>query len=96
MRFRERSYSGSGLTNRVRKTMIHESGHNMGMASRYASDGSQPATYYVRHGPHCNNNSNRCVMYGILSTHYRYCDVCQDGLRARDLSTLPIGGSSAL
>jgi hypothetical protein len=96
MRFRERSYRGSGLTNRIRKTMIHESGHNMGMASKYASDGSQPATYYERYGPHCNNNSNRCVMYGILSTHYRYCNVCQDGLRARDLSALPIGGSSAL
>ncbi len=96
MRFRERRYRGSGLTNRIRKTIIHESGHNMGLASRYAPDGTQPATYYYNAGPHCHNNHDRCVMYGILHSHYTFCETCGQALRARDLSSLPVSGTSPM
>ncbi len=96
MRFRERSYSGTGLSNRVRNTTIHESGHNMGMASRYAPDGTQPATYYYNAGPHCHNNSDQCVMYGVLQPNYRFCNTCGDALRARNLTNLPVIGTSAM
>lgn len=96
MRGRERDYSGSDLKNSTLKTMIHETGHAMGMASKYASDGTEPATYYESYGSHCNNDSNGCVMYGFAHLKPAYCDVCSDALRARKLDTLPIGGSSAL
>jgi hypothetical protein len=96
MRFRERNYSGAGLTNRIRKTTIHESGHNMGMASRYTPEGTQPGTYYYNAGPHCHENSDQCVMYGILHPRYRFCDTCGDALRARNLETLPVSGTSAM
>lgn len=96
MRYRERKYSGADVKKHTLKTMTHETGHAMGMASKYASDGTTPATYYVRYGSHCNNDSKKCVMYGYASLHPAYCDVCSDGLRGRKLDTLPTDGGNAL
>lgn len=95
MRWRERGYSGTQLVNRTLNTMVHEPGHAMGLAATTLPDGSPCGTTYVKNGHHCNNNSNKCVMYEANSKHTDLCNNCTDALRGRDLSALPISGNKS-
>lgn len=81
---------------RCLRTMIHEAGHAMGLASTTQIDGSLTPTYYKKGGHHCENNENTCVMHGESSANTEMCDNCFDPLKGRDLSKLPIDGEKSI
>lgn len=94
IRYRERKYSSGGyLKTSTLGTMIHEPGHSMGLAATTLPDGSNCGTTYDSgSGHHCNNNSDTCVMYEANQRGRKasFCDNCNDALRGRDLSALPV------
>jgi len=97
IRWREALVKGAKLKNSTANTLIHEAGHNMGLAPLYKSDGASranPGSWYSQAGPHCHEMSNQCVMWEANLTKWKFCPVCGDGLRTRNLSILPIRGNA--
>jgi hypothetical protein len=97
MRWRERLHraSAADLTNSTLNTMMHEPGHAMGLAPSNLPDGTANADHYDQAGCHCHALANGCVMYEANSTSVTFCDHCSDGLKARNLSSLPLSGDGA-
>lgn len=96
MRWRERKYNGAELKNRTINTMVHESGHALGLASTTLPDGNALATTYVKNGHHCHEKANKCVMWEANLPDTEFCDSCSDALKGRNLSSLPVSGNSAM
>jgi hypothetical protein len=97
MRWRERLHRASAgdLGNSTLNTMMHEPAHAMGLASQKLPTGANNPTYYmIPGGPHCNALSNRCLMYEANSTSITLCPNCVDSIRGRNLSSLPVYGTS--
>jgi len=97
MRWRERLHRNSvpNLNNSTLNTMMHEPAHAMGLASKLLPTGASNPTYYmIPGGPHCNNLSNGCLMYEANSTSITLCPNCVDSIRGRNLSSLPVYGTS--
>ena len=94
MRWRERSFFDSDLPNSTLNTMMHEPGHAMGLAPKKLPDGTANADHYDKDGCHCHALSNKCVMYEANSINVTFCPHCSDGLRGRNLSSLPVSGDS--
>ncbi|MBN1204197.1 MAG: hypothetical protein JXB05_04655 [Myxococcaceae bacterium] len=82
-----RAYWKARDDNEMKSTLVHEAGHKLGMVP-----GTQ-STYYSNRGGHCNHNTNKCVMYGIIhSTRDNvFCTVCSESVRGLNLDarTLP-------
>jgi hypothetical protein len=97
VRWRERFHrnNATNLSNSTLNTAIHEPAHFMGLAANRLPTGGNNTSYYFQNGGHCNNNSNRCVMYHANSTSTSLCNTCCDCLRGRNLSNLPISGTAA-
>ncbi len=95
MRWRERSFFASDLGNSTLNTMMHEPGHAMGLAPKTLPDGTANADHYDKNGCHCHALSNKCVMYEANSVNVGFCDHCSDGLRGRNLSSLPVSGDAS-
>ncbi len=98
MRWRERLHRASvaNLGNSTLNTMMHEPAHAMGLASEKLPPGTNNPTYYmIPGGPHCNALSNGCLMYEANSTSITLCPNCIDSIRGRNLSSLPVDGTSA-
>jgi len=97
MRWRVRANVGSAgdLANSTLNTMMHEPGHAMGLAPKTLPDGTANADQYDKAGSHCHALSDKCVMYEANSTNVSFCPHCADGLRGRNLSTLPVGGHAS-
>ncbi len=68
----------------------HEIGHFLGLGSREVVDGSVNHNFYDNPGigPHCNSGPDTCVMRHDLTNppNTEFCAVCDDLVRARDLS----------
>jgi hypothetical protein len=97
MRWRERLHraSAANLGNSTLNTMMHEPAHAMGLASQKLPTGTNNPTYYmIPGGPHCNALSNGCLMYEANSTSTALCPNCTDSIRGRNLSSLPVYGTS--
>jgi predicted secreted protein len=73
--------------NAMKSTLVHEAGHKLGMVP------STQSTYYSNRGGHCNHNTNKCVMYGVIhSTRDNvFCATCSESVRGLNLDarTLP-------
>jgi hypothetical protein len=97
MRWRERAHRNSAgdLGNSTLNTMMHEPGHAMGLAPQALPDGTANGDHYDQAGCHCHALANGCVMFEANSTSVTFCDHCADGLKARDLSSLPRSGDAA-
>ena len=95
IRWRERVYSGASLTNSTFNTALHEAVHAFGLAASTKPDGTANGRYYFSNGGHCNFNTNDCIMYHANTTKTDFCDFCQDCLRGRNLSSLPLSGTAA-
>lgn len=95
MRWRERSFFAGDLGNSTLNTMMHEPGHAMGLAPKTLPDGTANGDHYDKAGCHCKALSNGCVMYEANSIHVSFCPHCSDGLRGRNLSSLPVSGDAS-
>lgn len=96
MRWRERYYRASpdNISKSTLNTMLHEPGHAMGLAPATLPDGSANANQYPFQGSHCHALSNGCVMFDTNSPSTNFCPDCSDGLRGRNLTSLPVSGTA--
>ena len=97
MRWRIRKWHSSPADagNSTLNTMMHEPGHAMGLAPKKLPDGTANADHYDKAGCHCHALSDKCVMYEANSVNVAFCPHCSDGLRGRNLSSLPVSGDSS-
>ncbi|HUU84313.1 MAG TPA: hypothetical protein VM243_12490, partial [Phycisphaerae bacterium] len=95
VRWRERSMAGGQLTNSTLNTMVHETGHALGLAATKLPDGTVLGTTYFKNGHHCKVGTNTCVMWETNSQKTAFCGKCNDACRGRNLASLPITGSAS-
>lgn len=97
MRFRERRHREDAtfdVANATLQTSVHESTHSFGLASTKLPTGAtNPAI--DGSNAHCTFNAT-CVMTPALHEHTDLCPRCQENVRARDLSTLPVNTTAAM
>ncbi len=96
VRGKERGYRASpdDVSKAALNTMLHEPGHAMGLAPKTHPDGTSNPNQYNKGGSHCSALSNGCVMYEANSPSTDFCTDCNDGLRGRNLASLPIDGNA--
>ena len=96
IRWRERTHRASPdmIQKSTLNTMLHEPGHAMGLAPATLPDGTANANQYNKAGSHCSALSNHCIMYEANSGAVDFCPDCADGLRGRNLQSLPISGNA--
>lgn len=73
--------------NDIARTMIHEIGHKMGLASD-GGPGMPDKTpdFYLKKGRHCNKPSS-CVMYGYVNGFLEFCTDCAITVKKVDLKS---------
>jgi len=96
MRWREIAYPAQ-VKDAVRRTELHELGHYLGLCAKKLANAAEGANNrrYDQNGPHCNYDTNKCVMYHAFQMVWDPCDRCSASVRARDLSAPPINADGA-
>jgi hypothetical protein len=96
VRWRERAYSANPdtISKSTLHTMLHEPGHAMGMTPTTLPDGTPHPNQYPKDGSHCHGLSNTCMMYEANNPTVDFCSDCSDGLKGRNLASLPIASNA--